>query len=180
MQELANIVKVSRNTVQRWESGAGFNDKYGDRLCAALGVDLNDLLEDGSEILHRAEVRMPSISAARETQQQYRNQDVAKEEPGHLDFSLPEAMRMVTDVLTSRTSYATALYLNIQHFDRAIQAENRIGVLEDENKRLNRKIEGLEGRLTALEDKLSRGDQAGGPAADPEPATPLLNGTTGT
>ncbi|MBI5582521.1 MAG: helix-turn-helix transcriptional regulator [Deltaproteobacteria bacterium] len=97
-----------------------------------------------------------------------------------LDFSLPEAMKMVTDVLTSGTSYATALYLNIQHFDRAIRAENRIAVLEEENKRLNSRLEDMETRLAAIEDRLPKGDQAGGQTGSQDAPIASLNGTTGT
>lgn len=171
----AEKIGVVANTIYAWEHGATINiTKYGDQICAALQVELDDILEDPpapGQVVAGNQIRNPQL--------QYKIQQVEKEIARPLDFSLPEAMRMVTDVLTSRTSYATALYLNIQHFDRAIRAENRIGILEDENKRLNSKISDLEGRLTALE-KLSKGVQAGGPAADPETATPLLNGTTGT
>jgi len=45
-------------------------------------------------------------------------------------IKISDALAMAARVLESQTSYATALYLNIQHFDRAIQAEQRIANLE--------------------------------------------------
>ena len=71
---------------------------------------------------------------------------------------------MTARVLESGTSYATALYLNIVHFDRAVQSESvvkrcednlqemhgaifqmqtRLDELERENKRLNKEIKAL-------------------------------------
>lgn len=46
------------------------------------------------------------------------------------EFRVSEALTMCAHVLESGTSYATALYLNIQHFDRAVTAESRMATLE--------------------------------------------------
>lgn len=46
------------------------------------------------------------------------------------EFRVSEALTMCARVLESGTSYATALYLNIQHFDRAVSAEARIATVE--------------------------------------------------
>jgi uncharacterized coiled-coil protein SlyX len=43
---------------------------------------------------------------------------------------ISEALQATARVLESGTSYAVALFLNIQHFDRAIKAESRITDLE--------------------------------------------------
>jgi hypothetical protein len=51
-------------------------------------------------------------------------------EPQGTSFRITDAMTMCARVLESGTSYATALYLNIQHFDRAVSAEERLGQLE--------------------------------------------------
>jgi hypothetical protein len=51
-------------------------------------------------------------------------------EPPGAQFRMTDALTMCARVLESETSYATALYLNIQHFDRAVSAEERIGQLE--------------------------------------------------
>lgn len=46
------------------------------------------------------------------------------------DYRISDALSMCARVLESGTSYATALHLNIQHFDRAISAESRIAHVE--------------------------------------------------
>jgi uncharacterized coiled-coil protein SlyX len=68
---------------------------------------------------------------------------------------------MAARVLESRTSYALALFTNIQHFDRAIQAEARIAQLERKDQEQMDRINKLEGecdelrkRVAALEEKL--------------------------
>lgn len=58
---------------------------------------------------------------------------------GHLDapsevatagWTVTDALIMASRVFESGTSYANALYLNVVHFDRAIQAEARINRME--------------------------------------------------
>lgn len=71
-------------------------------------------------------------------------------------FKLSEALTMVARVLESGTSYATALYVNIQHFDRAIQAEKRIANLEQKNNGLEKRLNNLEVRL--FSDKIRESD----------------------
>jgi hypothetical protein len=108
----------------------------------------------------------------KEQQKEYKKQDITKHTTRPTDFILGEAVGMATEVLSSGTSYATALYLNIQHFDRAIRAENRICFLEQENVGLKDRIDQLEARLAALEEKLSRdpeGDPPGSEAASVAP-----------
>jgi len=82
--------------------------------------------------------------------------------PADATFKVSGALTMAARVLESKTSYATALYLNIQHFDRAIQAELRLTSLEKENKQQGmeleaqrKEIEELKERLAALEGKSS-------------------------
>lgn len=75
-------------------------------------------------------------------------------------FKVSEVLTMAARVLESGTSYALALLTNIQHFDRAIQAEARISDLENKNKdqadrigKLENECEDLRKRLAALEEK---------------------------
>ena len=84
-----------------------------------------------------------------------------------MPFKVSGAMTMAARVLESGTSYATALYLNIQHFDRAIRAEERISHLEDKCDRFEKWIEELEKKLKAvLKDKIPK--QKGAEGNDPE------------
>lgn len=79
-------------------------------------------------------------------------------------FKVSEALTMAARVLESRTSYALALFTNIQHFDRAIQAEARISDLERLNRDQADRLTKAEARIAALEDKL----KLVAPQADPE------------
>ena len=57
---------------------------------------------------------------------------------------ISDILIMAARILESGTSYATALILNIQHFDRAIQAETRIVRLEKEYEELKERLAALE------------------------------------
>jgi transcriptional regulator with XRE-family HTH domain len=83
-------------------------------------------------------------------------------------------------ILESDTIFRQALAANITAFHRAILLEKenedtrqRMSQLEENNKELWL-------RLSALEEKLSRGDQGGGHQEDQASTSPLKNGTTGT
>jgi len=70
--------------------------------------------------------------------------------PERPEFKISDALAMAARVLESGTTYATALYLNIQHFDRAVQAENRMTHLETGMEALLSKISHLEQRISEL------------------------------
>ncbi len=55
-------------------------------------------------------------------------------------FRISDALTMTAQVLESGTSYSTALYLNIQHFSRAIRAEQRIINIEEDMKKMKEEI----------------------------------------
>lgn len=67
-----------------------------------------------------------------------------------MEFKVSDALTMAARVLESDTSYATALYLNIQHFDRAIQAETRIVQLEERQQVNDKRILALETQVEKL------------------------------
>lgn len=69
-------------------------------------------------------------------------------------FKIADALMMTTRVLESGTSYAAALFLNIQHFDRAIRREKQVAELIEENRLSAKKIQQLEERLVALEKRM--------------------------
>jgi uncharacterized coiled-coil protein SlyX len=77
------------------------------------------------------------------------------------EFRISDALSMTARVLESGTSYATALYLNIQHFDRAVQSETVMKQCQDDLSRQNKIIEeqrlqlaDQERRITELENKI--------------------------
>jgi transcriptional regulator with XRE-family HTH domain len=69
-------------------------------------------------------------------------------------FKVSDALTMTAQVLESGTSYATALYMNIQHFNRAIQAEARITELEKKDQAQTDRINHLEGECETLRKRL--------------------------
>lgn len=88
----------------------------------------------------------------------------AQQAPAGPEIRISEAMTMMARVLESGTSYATALYFNIVHFDRAIAAtqelhacQDRITNLETQVAALRRQVDGLTAR----------------PASSDQPAEPL-------
>lgn len=86
--------------------------------------------------------------------------------PGAEQFRVSDALVMASRVLESGTSYAIALYLNIQHFDRAINAEarlvtveQRIAELEDHQKdyeETKKQLAELTQSVKHLQDELAR------------------------
>jgi chromosome segregation ATPase len=69
-------------------------------------------------------------------------------------FRVSDALTMCARVLESGTSYATALYLNIQHFDRAITAEERIGQVEQNQAEMEVRNQELEARSQSIEQQM--------------------------
>lgn len=65
------------------------------------------------------------------------------------DFRLSDALTMAARVLESGSSYATALYLNIQHFDRAIRAESRIAQVEKTQGEIEQRSRDFEEKMQA-------------------------------
>lgn len=70
--------------------------------------------------------------------------------------SITDILLMAAGVLESGTSYADALTLNIQHFDRAIRAEARILNLERECEDLKNRVEDLESKIKAPDGALKK------------------------
>jgi len=66
------------------------------------------------------------------------------------EFKIADALAMTASVLESGTSYATALYLNIQHFDRAVKAEARLATLEADMHTLTDKMARMERQIAEL------------------------------
>lgn len=71
-----------------------------------------------------------------------------------LPFRISDAVAMTCRVLESGTSYATALYMNIEHFDRAVSAEQRLATLEQE-------LESLRAELDEIKEVVKKLTRAG-------------------
>ena len=73
-------------------------------------------------------------------------------------FKVSEALTMAVKILESNTSFATALYLDIQHFYRAVQSEERFMTLLDEKKKLVKKVQDVEKNCEKLKKRIDRID----------------------
>jgi len=170
----AEELKVHVNTVQKWEKGqtpsgtqlkkihAVHQDKLVNLtyLLTGLGVPF---IYEGME-----QPEGDNVMMVRQATPSY-NASQPEKPPADSScrFKLSDALTMAARVLESNTTYADALYLNIQHFDRAIRAEARIFQLETECVALNEKNDALEKRISALEAKPSENDQRKDPAEEP-------------
>lgn len=66
------------------------------------------------------------------------------------EIRISEAMTMMARVLESGTSYATALYLNIVHFDRALSATKELRVCQEDIADLKNEVAALRRQVEAL------------------------------
>lgn len=69
---------------------------------------------------------------------------------------IADALQATARVLESGTSYATALFLNIQHFDRAVMAESRLDHLEQFAKQQKIHIAEMEQTIRRQSDEISQ------------------------
>ncbi|HAR98526.1 MAG TPA: hypothetical protein DCS11_06505 [Syntrophus sp. (in: bacteria)] len=68
-----------------------------------------------------------------------------------IEFRISDALAMTARVLESRTSYATALYLNIVHFDRAVSSESIVSKCEEDLRAQGELLAKMQARLDDLE-----------------------------
>jgi len=123
---LAALVGVSRNTIYNWESGGNQPDKYRQQLLTtALQCDISDISYGEGEPFPDAGQKGKEVSVTSAHPVTAKDAPLSSTVPATPftnEFRISEALQMTARVLESGTSYATALYLNIQHFDRAITA----------------------------------------------------------
>jgi transcriptional regulator with XRE-family HTH domain len=151
----ATIGVKSLDTISRWERGLGYPSA--DILAAIhekYGTNIQWLISGEGPMWTSGEPAKPDERSPPGV----RNDGMPPAIPGGRDreFRLSDAITMAVRVLESGTSYATALYLNIQHFDRAIQAEARIQLLEKGIEILGEKIEILEQQVIKLQERADK------------------------
>jgi hypothetical protein len=95
------------------------------------------------------------------------------------EFKIRDVVYMATQILESGTSYAHALYLNIVHFDRALQGETRIEKCEGDIRRLEGEVESMKKMVEKLseENKLLKGCGGSSAPIDQGPAAADPTGT---
>ena len=132
------------------------------KICKEFGADLQWLLtgEESPEFrlsLDR-EISVNQDRAFALTHVQDGAVAESQEEYATNAFKVSEALTMAVKVLESNTSFATALYLDIQHFYRAVQSEERFINLLDEKKKLEKKVQDLEKNCEKLKKRIDRID----------------------
>jgi len=112
-------------------------------LSVATGVKVNDIIYGSYPDISQD----PIIS---QVQHLYAD-DISQPSTHH--WKISDAVTMATRVLDSETSYADALYVNIVHFDRALQAEGRIVKMEQQQKDTEAVLSHIQNDLGALKEE---------------------------
>jgi len=147
-------IGVSGRTVQRWELNNELpKGKEVVKIAEVFNVNAHWLLTGNGDPYIKDRIR-GSPQNIQEPNQNYSasGADNDSEEISMQDFRMSDALTMCARVLDSGTSYATALYLNIQHFNRALTAEERLAHLEYCQKSLEDKVNALAAKLDTFEE----------------------------
>jgi|GEM_PF-2686331 len=133
--EFAAIFGVGTNTIYRYESGKNPPDTdFIIKVCEKFNINPSWLLF-GEEPKHRREKRK---AEAEET-----SADQTLEE----DINIQQLLNMTAKVLLSDTIYRPALAANIKAFNRSIE-------IEMDNRELRSRLERIEEKMVALEERL--------------------------
>jgi uncharacterized coiled-coil protein SlyX len=144
----AEKIGAGESTVNTWNNGQIPKGSFLKRIHSLFSVNINWLLTGEGEpyIIDKDKAG----ASTREEITIYKDGNEAAED----GFKVSGALTMAARVLESGTSYAMALYTNIQHFDRAIQAEARITELEKKDEAQTDRINHLEGECETLRKRL--------------------------
>ena len=173
-KDFAEVLGVHARSVQRWEIRDAYpGGEILKEMCVKFHANINWLLTgEGEPYAKESEPDIVEeftpykrgglleVNSVRERKVEYVSQP-AKESPG---FKISEALAMAARVLESGTSFSGVLYVNIEHFHRAIQVQGRIDALEESQRRLEEKIAAIERERTkqswrTLEDKKRSGQE---------------------
>lgn len=144
-QDLSDLTEIKLRTIQNYEKGQQPKGYTAVDIAEALECSLDWLLTgkgpeppDPGEKKQAAE---PSpynkVEAGPPLVEEPKPHYEAGREEG---FKVSDALTMAARVLESGTSYATALFLNIQHFDMALRSGARISALEHKQNNLYTEI----------------------------------------
>ena len=137
---LAKRIGVSRNSVYNWESGGDEpSKKYYQLISDALDIDITELITEDEDI------------CGPDPAQPY-NKDTAAHLPAGdaQKINIEEAMGKTYKVLTSGTSYAMALYLNVQQFSNAVDAAKELHVCQESIADLQAQVNDLRRQVDRL------------------------------
>jgi hypothetical protein len=117
----------------------------------------SDWLDSGrGEPFPGARIKYPEVCGHEESTGVHEIMDsYGKEANKHLnqgrEFRISDALTMCTRVLESGTSYATALYFNIEHFDRAVKSEFNQSKYIDDLQTMNESLSKMQTRMDEVE-----------------------------
>jgi len=136
----ANLGGVTPNTIRRYEDGKNPPDAtFLENLCRVYNINPTWLLL-GEGPMRSGEAAGAGLAAPPKTAPQ--SQDITDA------VNITELLNMTAEVLVSNTVYRPALAANIKAFHRSI-------ALEHDNQELKSRVDSLETRLEALEQKKS-------------------------
>jgi len=148
-KEFASRIGTNQSTVQKWEKGETLpGSRFLEAIYREFGVSVDWLLTGQGDPYIKDRARgSPGPSESEKPVVQVSGAENVSDE----NFRISDALTMCARVLDSQTSYATALYLNIQHFDRAVSAERRLAQIEHSQKSMENKINALVEKVKTLE-----------------------------
>jgi len=144
-KDFADKIGVHITTVQGYEAG---NLPKGDilkRIHDIFNVSIDWLLTgEGGPYINNKSMKEEGILQLSELAVEYPKG--TSKTPGK-QIKISDSLAMAARVLESDTPYSTALYQNIQYFNRATHSETRISKLENECEALKNRIDSLEKKL---------------------------------
>lgn len=152
--EVAKVLGIAYQSYQAYEYGSHPSRKNLELILNYYNCSRSWLLTGEGEPFPGARQKYPEVCgppAPTETTKESPLSPPVPAAPYPQEFRVSDALTMTARVLESGTSYATALYLNIQHFDRAIKAEERIAQVEQAQAEMTAKNREFEARSLNFE-----------------------------
>lgn len=152
--QAADVLSIKHTTYQKYEYGVSRpNQENTQKIINHYGCSYNWLFTGEGEPFPDAGQKGKEVSVTSAHPVTAKDAPLSSTVPATPftnEFRISEALQMTARVLESGTSYATALYLNIQHFDRAITAEERIAHLEQNQAELKAASTSFEHQMQSI------------------------------
>jgi transcriptional regulator with XRE-family HTH domain len=151
----AKEIGMGLSSLQQYEGGFFPGPKNINKLSQYYGCDKGWLLTgQGKPFPGEAAAPRPDADGS-EAAPPHREDAPANAESrsAPIEFRISDALAMTARVLESRTSYATALYLNIVHFDRAVSSESIVSKCEEDLRAQGELLTKMQARLDDLENQ---------------------------
>lgn len=148
----AKEIGMGLSSLQQYEGGFFPGPKNINKLSQYYGCDKGWLLTGQGKPFPGEAAPRPNTDGS-EADAPHREEAPASAEArsAQIEFRISDALAMTARVLESRTSYATALYLNIVHFDRAVSSESIVSKCEEDLRAQGELLAKMQARLDDLE-----------------------------